>query len=194
MPESSNHSLLPGNEGNFGGNQLPDGSIRLSPLRRRRTICPSTSKRAFARVSPDFAFFRHISRFFRVFTLYALTQTTRKITVYCRCVRVCVRVHMCACARVEKHLWCMGVCISVVLRSAKIRKNTGNVVENFKTKAPFLARSCHPRTQKWSKNDLFSPTHCFYTFPGICRRFRQKVLSQTPKKRLFWPEVLFQRS
>ena len=87
VPESSNHSLFPENERNFGGNQLPDGSIGLSPLRRRRTICPSISRRAFARDSPDFAFFRHISR---VFPRVTLTQTTLKITVSGRCACVCV--------------------------------------------------------------------------------------------------------
>ena len=33
---------------------------------------------------------------------------------------------------------------------------------------------------------IFFPTHCFCTLlPGNCRRFRPKVLSQTPKKALF---------
>ena len=76
-------------EGNFGGNQLPDGSIRLSPLCRRRMICPSISKRAFARDSPDFAFFRHFSRFSRALLLL---KTTLKITVSGRCACVCACV------------------------------------------------------------------------------------------------------
>ena len=93
--DSSNHALFPENEANFGGNQLPDGSIRLSPLCRRRTICPSISKRAFAKDSPDFAFFRHISR---VFPRVTLTQTTLKITVSGRCACVCVCVvEYCVC-------------------------------------------------------------------------------------------------
>ena len=100
VPESSNHSLFPGNEGKFGGNQLPDGSIRLSPL-RRRPICPSISKRAFAKVSPDFVFSGIFRGFPRVHT-YALTQTTRKITVDCRCVCVCVHVCVCAWKNTEK--------------------------------------------------------------------------------------------
>ena len=95
VPESSNNTLFPGNEGNFGGNQLPDGSIRLSPLRRRRTICPSISNRAFARVSPDFAFFRHISRFsacshIRSYSNHA--QDNGRL-------QVCVCVHVFACVR-----------------------------------------------------------------------------------------------
>ena len=32
----------------------------------------------------------------------------------------------------------------------------------------------------------FSPTHCFCTSPGICRRLRPEVLSQTPKKKTFF--------
>ena len=34
IPDSINHSLFAENEGNFGGNQLPDGSMGLSPLCR----------------------------------------------------------------------------------------------------------------------------------------------------------------
>ena len=89
VPESSNHALFPENEGNFVENQLLDGSIGLSPLCRRRTICPSISQRDFARDSPDFAFFRHFSR---VFPHVALTQTTLKITVSGRCACVCACV------------------------------------------------------------------------------------------------------
>ena len=85
--DSSNHALFPENEGNFGGNQLPDGSIRLSPLCRRRTICPSISKRAFAKDSPDFAFFRHISRVFRALLLLKPLSGSRSVA----------GVHVCAC-------------------------------------------------------------------------------------------------
>ena len=84
MPDSTNQSLFPGNEGNFGGNQLPDGSIRLSPHRpRRRMICPSISKRALARVSPDFAFFRHFPGFFRVWLLLKPLSRSRSVAGVC---------------------------------------------------------------------------------------------------------------
>ena len=74
------------NEGNFGGNQLPDGSIGLSPLRRRRTICPSALPRAFARDSPDFAFFSHFRGFFRVLLLLKPLSRSRSVAG----VHVCV--------------------------------------------------------------------------------------------------------
>ena len=114
VPESSNHSLFPGNDGNFGGNQLPDGSIRPSPLRRRRTICPAISKRAFARVSPDSAFFMHISRFFRVSYSNHAQDNGR--------LQVCVCVHVCVCAcgktlktqRKKRNACGMGVCVCVM--------------------------------------------------------------------------------
>ncbi|KAF2282495.1 hypothetical protein GH714_044018 [Hevea brasiliensis] len=49
-------------EGNFGGNQLLDGSISLSPYTQvRRTICTSVSLRASTRVSSGFAPLRHSS-------------------------------------------------------------------------------------------------------------------------------------
>ena len=51
---------------------------------------------------------------------------------------------------------------------------------------PFiLARYGHPRTQKTIQKRSFSPAHCFHTFPGIYRRFRPKVLSQTPHAAVF---------
>ena len=97
VPESSNQSLFPENEGNFGGNQLPDGSSGLSPLRRRRTICPSISKRAFARDSPDFAFFRHISRVFPRVTLTSNHSQDHGQWQVCMCVCACVCDCECVC-------------------------------------------------------------------------------------------------
>ena len=92
MPESSNHSLFfLENEGNLGGNQLPDGSIGLSSLRRRRTICPSALPRAFARDSPDFAFFRYFPGFFRALLLLKPLSRSRSVAG----VHVCVRVWLC---------------------------------------------------------------------------------------------------
>ena len=41
--------------------------------------------------------------------------------------------------------------------------------------------------QKRSENGNFSQTHCFHISPGIGRRFRPKVLFQTPQKALFYP-------
>ena len=105
--DSTNQSLFPENEGNFGGNQLPDGSIRLSPLRpRRRMICPSISKRAFARDSPDFAFFRHFSRFFRALLSLKPLSRSRSVAgvhVVCACVVVyCVCCVLCCAIFVVK--------------------------------------------------------------------------------------------
>ena len=38
VPDSSNHALFAENERNFRGNQLPDGSIGLSPLPKRACV------------------------------------------------------------------------------------------------------------------------------------------------------------
>ena len=43
------------------------------------------------------------------------------------------------------------------------------------------------KDRKTIQKRSFFPTHCFYTSPGICRRFRPKVLSQTPKNAVFDP-------
>ena len=59
-----------------------------------RTICLSISLRASTRVSSDFALFRHCSPPFRVLTLAA--QTTREITVGCKCTYSSINFH-CAC-------------------------------------------------------------------------------------------------
>ena len=128
MPESSNHSLFfLENEGNLGGNQLPDGSIGLSSLRRRRTICPSVSARALARVSPDFAFFRHFPGVFRVWLLLQPLSRSRSVAgVLCVVVRVYV-VRCCASGKTlktrgnrEKCVW-FGVC---VVWCCEVRKYT----------------------------------------------------------------------
>ena len=97
--------VFPENEGNFVENQLLDGSIGLSPLRRRRTICPSIPKRAFARDSPDFAFFRHISRVFSACYSYSNHSQDHGQWQVCMCVCVCVSVsvYVVWCVRVEKH-------------------------------------------------------------------------------------------
>ena len=50
---------------------------------------------AFARVSPDFALLQAYFTVFPRVDTYALTQTTRKITVVCRCVCACVCVRVC---------------------------------------------------------------------------------------------------
>ncbi|KAI3486977.1 hypothetical protein L1887_49211 [Cichorium endivia] len=75
-PRCSNHSLYPIelapglqlSEGNFGGNQLLDGSISpFAPYTQvRRTICTSVSLRASTRVSSGFAPLRHSFTIFRV--------------------------------------------------------------------------------------------------------------------------------
>ena len=174
MPESSNHSLFPENERNFGWNQLPHGSISLSPLRRRRTICPSISKRAFVRDSPDFAFFRNISR---VFPRVTLTQTTLQITVSGRCSCVCACVCdcecvccvLCACGKTlkttrnrEKCVW-YGVCVvwCCEVRKCENARNNGKIV---KTWSSFLARYGHPWTRKRSKIGHF-PQRLVFTLP-----------------------------
>ena len=91
VPDSSNHALFFfENDGKLGGNQLPDGSIGLSSLHRRRTICPSVSARALARVSPDFAFFRHFPGFFRVWLLLKPLSRSRSVAGVHVCVSVCV--------------------------------------------------------------------------------------------------------
>ena len=69
VPDSLDHSLhliklfnssYP--EGNFGGNQLPDGSVGPSLLIQIiRTMCTQISPRTYARVPPDFVLFKQSS-------------------------------------------------------------------------------------------------------------------------------------
>ena len=120
VPDSTNQSLFPENEGNFGGNQLLYGSIRPSPLRRRRTICPSISKRAFARDSPDFAFFRHFSRFFRALLLHKPLSRSRSVAGVHVCVRVCGCVLCMLCA-----VLCY-ICSKNMRKSINMENKTGS--------------------------------------------------------------------
>ena len=72
-------------------------------------------------------------------------------------------------------------------------KNTRNIGKISKHGLPFWHDMAIHGPKKGPKTAIF-PTHCFYVSPGICRRFRPKVLSPNTKKRRFWPEVLIQRS
>ena len=91
MPESSNHSLFPENERNFGGNQLPDGSIGLSPLRRRRTINEP---------SPGILLALPFSSIFQGFSArYSYSNHSQDHGQWqvCMCVCVCVVVYCVCC-------------------------------------------------------------------------------------------------
>ena len=95
VPDSTNQSLFHENEGHFGGNQFLYGSIRPSPPCRRRTICPSISKRAFARDSPDFVF----SSIFQGFSArYSYSNHSQDHGQWQVCMCACVFVVVyCAC-------------------------------------------------------------------------------------------------
>ena len=57
------------------------------------------------------------------------------------------------------------------------------------TRTPFFARHGHPWTPEKSPKTALFPRRIVLcnNFPGICRRFRQKILSQTPKKNFLGP-------
>ena len=104
VPDSSKHSLYlikllscsyP--EKNFGGNHLLDGSISLSPLYTSFT----NDLRVSIAVEPPPEFHLTLPFSGKVHHLsgpntYALTQTTLKITVGCRCTYPSIHFH-CAC-------------------------------------------------------------------------------------------------
>ena len=96
------------------------------------------------------------------------------------CVWLCI-VYVVCCTRVKNHEKSVG----------KYKKR--NVGKLVKTRSP----SCHSWIPQNFRKRPFSPTHCFYTFPGICRRFRPKVLFQTPKNAFLGrspiPKVLIMR-
>ena len=176
VPESSNHSLFfLENDGNLGGNQLPDGSIGLSSRRRRRTICPSASAQALARVSPDFAFFRHFPGFFRVWLLLKPLSRSRSVAgalcvlCVCGCECVCCAV-LCVWKNTENHrkqremrvVWC--VCVVWCCEVRKYTKTRETLGKFVKTWSLFLARYGHPRTEKRSKIGHF-PQRIVFTFP-----------------------------
>ena len=126
--------------------------------------------------------------------------TTLKITVSGRCACVCVRVCLCivyvvrccACGKTlktrgnrEKCVWygvCVVWCCEVrnTQKHEKHWKKSQNMVSFFGTVWPSKDRK---KVQNWP----FSPTHCFYVSPGICRRFWTEVLTQTPKNAVFRP-------
>ena len=107
---------------------------------------------------------------------------------------LCVVVVCCICEKHPNkgHKW-------IILQA----KNKMKIVEEITKNGQTNWRNCqttdsvfwHDMVYHGPKNvrkRSFFPTH-FYTSSGIYRRFRPKVLSQTPK-RTFLPEVLFQKS
>ena len=90
VPDSYNHSLYliklfnaSYSEGNLGGNQPLDGSISLSPLfpSIKNDVHVSIATPEFPLILP----FSGIVHYLAGSYTCALTQTTRKITVSCRC-------------------------------------------------------------------------------------------------------------
>ena len=149
--------------------------------------------------SPEFPLTLPFSGIFQGFSACG-TQTTLKITVSGRCACVCVCVYVCivyvvrccACGKTlktrgnrEKCVW-YGVCVvwcCEVIKYTKTRETLGKITKHglfFGTVWPSKDRK---KVQNWP----FSPTHCFYVFPGICRRFWPEVLTQTPKNAVFRP-------
>ena len=73
-------------EGNFGRNQLLDGSISLSPLYPiLRSICTSESLRASTRVSSGFTLFRHSSPSFGSQHTRSTAEPSQKVWSGRRC-------------------------------------------------------------------------------------------------------------
>ena len=75
-------------------------------------------------------------------------------------------------------------------------KNAGNL-GNCQNTDSFFAQYGQLWTKKKVQKRSFFPTPCFDTFPGICRRFRPKVLSQKTKTTVWArgpiPKVLIMR-
>ena len=107
VPDSSNHVFFLKMKATSEGTSYQMVRLVFRHLRRKRTICPSASPLAFARVSPDFAFFRH---FLKLFPRVTLTHTTLKITVSGRCA--------CACGCVL----CVSVCVCMWKKDRKTEK------------------------------------------------------------------------
>ena len=165
----------------MGGTSHQMVRLVFSPLRRRRTICPSVSARALARVSPDFAFFRHFPGFFRVW--YSNHSQDHGQWQVCMCVCACVSVYCVCCAvlcvwkntenqrkqREMRVVWC--VCVVWCCEVRKYTKNTRNIGKIIKPRSPFLARFGHPRTQKWSKIGHFFQRIVFTLHLGFADDF-----------------------
>ena len=92
VPDSTNQSLFPENEGNFRGNQLLYGSIRPSPFTQ---VQERFARRYRNEPSPEILLTLHFAGIFAVFPRVTLTQTTLKITVSGRCACVCACVWLC---------------------------------------------------------------------------------------------------
>ena len=191
MPESSNHSLFfLENDGKLGGNQLPDGSIGLSSLRRRRTICPSVSHEPL----PEFPLTLLFQAFSRVFPRVALTQTHSQdhgqwqvCCVCCACVVVYCGKTLKTRGNREKCVW-YGVCAvwcCEVRKYTKTRETLGKTSKH----GLFFGTIWPPTDPQKVQNWPFSPTHCFLRFPWDLPTILARGPNPNAQKRRFLPKV-----
>ena len=127
--------------------------------------------------SPEIPLTWHISRFF-----------PRRLWLVAG---VCVRV--CACGNTEnpeeteRNACGMVVCVVWCCEVRKCEKT--QEIKEQRSKHGLLFSTILPSTDpKTVQKRSFSPTHCFYTFPGIYRRFWPEVLPQTPKNTFIGPK------
>ena len=179
----------------MGGNQLPDGSIGLSSLRRRRTVCPSVSARALARVSPDFAFFSIFQGFSACGSYSNHSQDHGQWQVCCVCC-ACVVVY---CGKTletrgnrEKCVW-YGVC---AVWCCEVRKYT-KTRETLGTLSKHGLRFWHGMAiqgpKKGPKLVIFTNA-LFLRFPWDLPTILARGPNPNAQKRRFLPKVLIQRS
>ena len=132
--------------------------------------------------------------------IFMLTKIGPLRVITCSRGYVCVRV--CGCVLCMLCAVLCYICSKNMRKSINMENKTGsnhghNVVrkckkhkkhwENIKTWSPFFGTMWPSMDRKKVRKRPFSPTHCFYVSPGICRRFRPKVLSQTFKNAVFRP-------
>ena len=154
--------------------------VRLvfSPLRRRRTICPSVSARALARVSPDFAFFRHFPGFFRVWYSNHSHDHGQWQVCMCVCVRVCL-------------------CIVCVVWCCEVRKYTKKTRETLGKLSKHGLLFWHDLAIHGPKNGpklIIFPNALFLRFPWDLPTILDRGPNPNAQERRFSTEVLFQRS
>ena len=177
MPESSNHSTffsLKTRE-NWEGTSYQMVRLVCRHFAADERFARQYRHEPLPEISPDFAFFRHISRVFPRVGSYSNHSQDHGLWQVCMCVCVCVVVSVyvvrcCACGKTlktrgnrEKCVW-YGVCVVWCCEVREYTKTRERLGKLSKHGLLFEARKDHPRTEKRSKIGHFHQRIVF-TFP-----------------------------
>ena len=180
----------------MGGNQLPDGSIGLSSLRRRRTICPSVSRHE---PLPEFLLTLPFSGIFQGFSACGSYSNHSQDHGQCQVCCVCCACVVVYCGKTlktrgnrEKCVW-YGVCVVWCCEVRKYTK-TREPLGNFTKHGLFFWHGMAIQGPKKGPKLAIFPNALFLRFSWDLPTILARGPIPNAQKRRHVPKVLIQRS